>query len=137
MDKEMIPNQFISGDPSVSGNPQYLHWIESVKGRYRQSQIKAHLQVNAAVLEFNWYLGHEISENMRTRIWGNGVVNQVSLDLKAAVPEAKVSRRTTCTVWPGSISSIRSRRKLWHNLCNNYNPLKIRAMHLLHNLCHK
>ena len=26
---------------------------------------------------------------MRTRIWGNGVVNQVSLDLKAAFPEAK------------------------------------------------
>lgn len=26
---------------------------------------------------------------MRTRIWGNGVINQVSLDLKAAFPEAK------------------------------------------------
>ena len=89
MNKEMIPNQFISGDPSVSGNPQYLQWIESVKSRYRQSQIKAHLQVNAAVLEFNWNLGHDISEIMRTRIWGNGVVNQVSLDLKAAFPEAK------------------------------------------------
>ena len=89
MDEKMLPNQFISGDPQVSSNPQYLQWIESVKGRYRQSQIKAHLQVNAAVLEFNWYLGHDISEIMLTRIWGNGVVNQVSLDLKAAFPEAK------------------------------------------------
>lgn len=53
MDKEMLPNQFITGDASVNGNPQYLQWIESVKSRYRQSQIKAHLQVNAAVLEFN------------------------------------------------------------------------------------
>lgn len=26
---------------------------------------------------------------MRTRIWGSGVVNQVSLDLRAAFPEAK------------------------------------------------
>ena len=66
-----------------------LTWIESVKSRYRQSQIKAHLQVNAAVLEFNWYLGHDISEIMRTRIWGSGVVNQIGLDLKAAFPEAQ------------------------------------------------
>lgn len=89
MDENTIPNQFISGDAKVSANPQYLQWIESVKGRYRQSQIKAHLQVNAAVLEFNWYLGHDISEIMRTRIWGSGVINQVSLDLKEAFPEAK------------------------------------------------
>jgi predicted nuclease of restriction endonuclease-like (RecB) superfamily len=89
MDEEMLPNQFITGDVSVSGNPQYLQWIESVKSRYRQSQIKAHLQVNTAMLEFNWYLGRDISEIMRTRIWGSGVVNQVSLDLKAAFPEAQ------------------------------------------------
>ena len=89
MDEKLMPNQFITGEPEVSANPQYLQWIESVKGRYRQSQIKAHLQVNAAVLEFNWYLGHDISEIMRTRIWGSGVINQVSLDLKAAFPEAK------------------------------------------------
>ena len=89
MDEEILPNQFITGDASVSGNKQYLQWIESVKSRYRQSQIKAHLQVNAAVLEFNWYLGRDISEIMRTRIWGSGVVNQVSLDLKAAFPEAQ------------------------------------------------
>ena len=89
MNEKPVPNQFITGDAAVSGNPQYLQWIESVKGRYRQSQIKAHLQVNAAVLEFNWYLGHDISEIMRTRIWGRGVINQVSLDLKAAFPEAQ------------------------------------------------
>ena len=89
MNEKPVPNQFITGDAAVSGNPQYLQWIESVKGRYRQSQIKAHLQVNAAVLEFNWYLGHDISEIMRTRIWGRGVINQVSLDLKAAFPESQ------------------------------------------------
>ena len=51
MNKDMFPNQIISGDASVSGNQQYLQWIESVKANYRQSQIKAHLQVNAAVLD--------------------------------------------------------------------------------------
>ena len=89
MDENTIPNQFISGDAKVSANPQYLQWIESVKGRYRQSQIKAHLQVNAAVLEFNWYLGHDISEILRTRIWGSGALNQICLDLKSAFPEAQ------------------------------------------------
>ena len=63
MDEELLPNQFITGDAAVSTNPQYLQWIESVKGRYRQSQIKAHLQVNAAVLEFNWYLGQRSNQS--------------------------------------------------------------------------
>ena len=87
--EEEFGNQFISGDASVSSNPQYLQWIEGVKSCYRQSQIKAHLQVNAAVLEFNWNLGHDINEILRKRIWGSGVLNQVSLDLKAAFPEAQ------------------------------------------------
>ena len=68
MDEDILSNQFISRDASVSANREYLQWIESVKNRYRQSQIKTHLQVNAAVLEFNWNLGHDISEIMRTRI---------------------------------------------------------------------
>ena len=89
MDEELFPNQFVFGDATVSGNPQYLQWIESVKGRYRQSQIKAHLQVNAAMLEFYWNLGHDISEILRTRTWGNGVLNQISLDLRAAFPESQ------------------------------------------------
>ena len=89
MDEDILSNQFISGDASVSANREYLEWIESVKNSYRQSQIKAHLQVNAAVLEFNWNLGHDISEIMRTRIWGSGVLNQISLDLKAAFPESR------------------------------------------------
>ena len=45
----MLPNQFVTGDAKTSANPQYQQWIESVKGRYRQSQIKAHLQVKAAI----------------------------------------------------------------------------------------
>ena len=56
MDEKLMPNEFITGDAKVSANPQYLQWIESVKGRYRQSQIKAHLQVNAAVLELTFGL---------------------------------------------------------------------------------
>lgn len=88
MDEELTRNQFIAGEPTASGDVQYLRWIEDVKSCYRQSQIKAHLQVNAAVLEFNWYLGHDISEIMRTRIWGSGVVNQANLDLRAALAQS-------------------------------------------------
>lgn len=89
MAEDNIPNQFIASDSVVSSNKQYIKWIESVKTRYRQSQIKAHLQLNAAVLEFNWNLGHDISDIQRTKVWGSGVVNQACLDLKAAFPEAK------------------------------------------------
>lgn len=89
MGEEMLSNQFIYGDAAVSGNAQYVEWMESVKARYRQSQIKVHLQVNAAVLEFNWFLGRDIAEILRTKVWGSGVLNQVSLDLNNAFPESK------------------------------------------------
>ena len=86
MDEVSFPNQFIKGNPAVSGNTQYLQWIESVKNRYRQSQIKAHLQVNAAVLEFNWNLGHDITEILRTRIWGQGGTESGESGPKGCVP---------------------------------------------------
>lgn len=108
MDDALFQNQLIAGDLSVSGNTQYLQWIENVKNRYRQSQIKAHLQVNAAVLEFNWNLGHDISEILRTRNSRNH----------------KVSRRIICIGWPGFTDSIRNRKKLWHKSCNDCNHLK-------------
>ena len=84
-----IPNQFVTGDPQVSSNVQYRQWIENVKSRYRQSQIKAHLHVNISMIEFYWGLGHDISAIQRTKVWGSGVVNQASLDLRAAFPESE------------------------------------------------
>ena len=40
---------------------QYQNWINSLKKRYRATQIKAAVAVNSAMLEFYWSLGADIS----------------------------------------------------------------------------
>ena len=67
----------------------YIQWLHDVKNRYRKAQIKAAVKVNAEQLLFNWEMGRDLVMRRAEETWGVGVVEQVSLDLQAAFPEAK------------------------------------------------
>ena len=67
----------------------YADWIAEVKHRYRSSQVKAALKVNAEKLIFNWQLGKDLVQKKVEERWGTGVVEQVSLDLKREFPDAE------------------------------------------------
>ena len=67
----------------------YTQWLHDVKNRYRKAQIKAAVKVNAEQLLFNWQMGRDLVMRRAEETWGVGVVEQVSLDLQAAFPEAK------------------------------------------------
>lgn len=67
----------------------YVSWIEEQKGRYKKAQIKSAVKVNSEQLLFNWQLGRDLVVRRAEEHWGAGVVEQVSLDLKAAFPKAK------------------------------------------------
>lgn len=66
---------------------EYTQWIAEVKGRYRRAQIKAAVKVNSEQLLFNWQLGRDLVIKKAEEKWGSGVVEQVSLDLKAEFPD--------------------------------------------------
>ena len=68
---------------------EYAHWLGEVKARFRSAQIKAAVKVNAEQLRFNWQLGRDLVVRKVEEKWGDGIVEQVSLDLQAAFPEAK------------------------------------------------
>ena len=67
----------------------YADWISEVKHRYRSSQVKAAVKVNAEKLLFNWQLGRDLVQKKAEERWGAGVVEQVSLDLKREFPNAE------------------------------------------------
>lgn len=46
------------------------------------------IKVNTALLEFYWSLGSDIVKMQTEKAWGSGFINQLSLDLKEAFPEA-------------------------------------------------
>lgn len=73
----------------VKIDSDYVQWLGEIKSRYRATQIKAAVKVNAEQLFFNWQLGRDLVTRKAEEKWGSGIVEQVSLDLQAAFPESK------------------------------------------------
>lgn len=82
MDKKN--NHFVTS--SFQKNEEYIHWLQQIKEQYRRSQSKAAVRVNDAMIEFYWYLGHEIVDLKAEAKWGDGVIEQLSLDMRNAFP---------------------------------------------------
>lgn len=88
MEKEERTPHFASSQ-NVHIDEDYVSWIEELKDRYKKAQIKSAVKVNSEQLLFNWQLGRDLVVRRAEEHWGAGVVEQVSLDLKAAFPKAK------------------------------------------------
>ena len=67
---------------------EYVEWLKDVKARFRQSQIKASIRVNTAMLEFYWSIGRDLVALRAEERWGAGVVRQFALDMRQAFPAA-------------------------------------------------
>lgn len=70
-------------------NGQYIIWILDLKQKIQQSQIKAVIQVNSALIEMYWDLGKEITERNFENSYGSGFFSQLSKDLRSEFPEIK------------------------------------------------
>jgi hypothetical protein len=70
-------------------NEQYIRWILDLKQKIQQSQIKAAIQVNSALIEMYWDLGKEISERNFENTYGSEFFSQLSKDLRLEFPEIK------------------------------------------------
>ena len=73
----------------IKQNDFYRNWIQDVSKRFRQSQIKAAVKVNDEMLRFYWSLGRDMDSIKDTYAWGSRFYDQVSKDLKKALPEVK------------------------------------------------
>lgn len=71
------------------GDAEYIAWLQEIKGRYQRIRSRIALQANYGTLEFNWLLGRDLVEKKAERRWGTGVVEQLSLDMRAAYPDIK------------------------------------------------
>lgn len=68
---------------------EYVNWIVELKQRYHKAQIKAAIKVNSERLLFNWQLGRDLVERKAVEKWGDGIVEQVSMDLQNTFPKEK------------------------------------------------
>lgn len=89
MEKKDMKNPHFVSSGGVYADESYMLWIEEIKSRYKKTQIKAAVKVNAEQLLFNWQLGRDLVTRKAEERWGTGVVEKVSLDMKAAFPKSK------------------------------------------------
>lgn len=73
----------------VNIDKDYMAWLNEIKARYNSARAKAAVKVNSEQLLFNWQLGRDLVIRKAEERWGAGVVEQLSLDLKAAFPGSK------------------------------------------------
>ena len=80
--------EFVTSDKQVT-DEEYFRWVNDIKLRLRSAQAKAAVRVNSSLIEFYWWLGQDIVAMKKEHKWGDSVVKQLSLDLRAAFPNQK------------------------------------------------
>jgi len=68
---------------------EYKIWLESLKNKFKSSQIKASIKVNTTLLEFYWDLGEQIVAMQKEHKWGSGFLKKLSRDLSSEFPDVK------------------------------------------------
>ena len=74
---------------SIAIDNDYLDWLSEVKDRLCHIQAKTAFQVNRAMLEFYWSMGRDLALRKELGKHGDGIVTNISLDLRAAFPTMK------------------------------------------------
>ena len=73
----------------IINTTDYNDWLQSLKGRIQQSQIKAAIQVNSELLSLYWQMGKDIVEKQAQAKWGDGFLQTLSADLSKMFPTMK------------------------------------------------
>ncbi len=89
MNKQNNDKPILVSSHDIYLDNDYIKWIHDIKDRFRNIQIKAALRVNSEQLLFNWQLGRDIVKRKIEEKWGNGIVEQLSLDLQSEFPSVK------------------------------------------------
>lgn len=64
----------------------YASFLEQLKKRVRESQLKASIAVNTELIQLYWDIGKAIVEKQEQEEWGGQVIEKLCGDLQAAFP---------------------------------------------------
>ena len=68
---------------------EYKQWLNDLKLRICNSQIKASVHVNTAMIELYWSIGADIVEKQAEAMWGSSIIRKLSMDLRSEFPHLK------------------------------------------------
>ena len=67
----------------------YQAFLQNIKTRVQQAQLKAVVAVNTELIVLYWQIGREILARQEKEGWGTKVIDRLSADLHAAFPQMK------------------------------------------------
>lgn len=73
---------------------EFKQWLIDLKGRIRQSQLKAAIKVNSELLHLYWDLGRDIAIRKMDAIWGSRFYDNLSKELRTEFPDMKGFSKT-------------------------------------------
>lgn len=76
-------------EETLSLTKEYGDFLQSLKLRIQQAQIRAALAVNRELVLLYWHIGREILERQKAQGWGAKIIEQLSKDLRSEFPEMK------------------------------------------------
>jgi len=74
---------------SVVPQEHYKDFLNEVIIAVKNSQYKAYQAVNRQLVELYWAIGKQLHDKIEVAKWGEGIVEQLSLDLQMEFPDAK------------------------------------------------
>ncbi len=110
---------------NVALKDDYAEWIESLSARYRRSQIKAAMAVNAEMLKLYFNLGRDIVLMEANQPWGSGFLKRVSVDLKTKMPDAGCFSITNLK-YIRSFFKLYSEIRIGHQVGDQFAPLFVK-----------
>lgn len=66
---------------------EFKQWLVDLKGRIRQSQLRAAVKVNSELLQLYWDLGRDIVVRQMDATWGSNFYSRLSKELKKEFPD--------------------------------------------------
>lgn len=75
--------------PSLNLPQDYPTFLEDIKTRIQQSQIKAAISVNQELIKLHWWIGQEISKRQKVEKWGSQVIEKLCKDIQSHFPGLK------------------------------------------------
>ncbi len=135
MNKDKSP--YFVTSKGFNSDSEYVAWLQEIKDRYQRISSRVALQANYGALEFNWMLGRDIVQKNAIARWGDGVVKQLSLDLRNAFPDVKgFSERNLYYMkeWYDFYCVGNGKKEILHQLgaklqeAENQNPIKLHQL---------
>lgn len=83
-----------STETQPNATPEYTHWLQEIKTKIKQAQVRAALAASRELILFYWDLGKSISNTLQKNTWGNKVIDQLSKDLASEFPGIQGFSRT-------------------------------------------